>query len=186
MDDVSIVQLFWNRSEKAISEVAKKYGRFCMTIARNILGNPEDSEECVNDAYLSLWNTIPPKKPSVLPPFLGRITRNLALNLYKKNHAEKRGGGEFPLVLEELSEVIAGSDSADSELYKKEIMRVVSAFLAELTPEKRKIFVHRFWYADSVKNIAHQMKMTENNVSVTLNRLRTQLREKLQEGGLVS
>jgi RNA polymerase sigma-70 factor (ECF subfamily) len=186
MDDTAIVQLFWERSEQAIKEVAKKYSHFCMSIARNILGNPEDAEECVNDAYLSLWNAIPPKKPAVLPPFLGRITRNLALNRYKKNHAAKRGSGEFAIVLDELSEVIAGQETADSELYQEELLAAVNGFLTSLPPEKRKIFVCRYWYAESVKDIARRMNMTENNVSVTLNRLKNQLRTLLLEGGLLS
>jgi len=186
MDDSSIVQLFWDRSEQALKAVTQKYGRFCTSIAKNILVNSEDAEECVNDAYLAVWNSIPPQRPSVLAPFIGKITRNLAINLYKKNHAEKRGGGEVPVVLDELAEVIAGKESADSELLRKEMMAVVSSFLAEQTPEKRKIFVCRYWYADSVKDIARRMNMTENNVSVTLNRLRKQLNTLLREGGLIS
>ena len=186
MDDVTIVQLFWDRSEKAIEAVSSKYGRYCHAIAKNILTSPEDAEECVNDTYLATWNSIPPKRPTVLPPFLGRITRNLALNRFNKEHAEKRGGGNLPLVLDELSEVIAGSESADSELYRKELLSVINDFLASLPSDKRKIFVCRYWYSDSVKDIAGRMKMTENNVSVSLNRMRNQLRTKLLEGGLIS
>ncbi len=185
-DDSSIVQLFWERSEKALTVVAEKYGRFCSSIARNILGNPEDTEECVNDTYLAVWNSIPPHRPAVLAPFIGRIARNLALNRYKMNHADKRGGGEFPLVLDELSEVIEGKETADSELYRKELMEVVNAFLAKLPPEKRKIFVCRYFYADSIKDIALRMNMTQNNVAVTLNRLKKQLRQLLLEGDLIS
>lgn len=186
MDDAAIVQLFWDRSEKAIEAVTKKYGRFCHAIAMNILGSAQDAEECVNDTYLATWNSIPPKRPSILPPFLGRITRNLSINLYKKNHAEKRGGGNLPLVLDELSEVIAGEESADSELFRKELLEQINEFLSELPSDKRKIFVCRYWYADSVKDIAERMNMTENNVSVSLNRMRNQLRTKLLEGGLIS
>lgn len=186
MDDASIVQLFWSRSEQALTAVSEKYGRFCHSIAHNILGSPEDAEECVNDAYLSLWNSIPPKRPSVIAPFLGRITRNLAINIYKKNHAEKRGSGEFALVLDDLSEVIQGSETADGELLQRELLDTVNSFLSSLSPEKRKIFVRRFWYADSIKDIAKRMNMTENNVSVTINRLKKQLRTLLVEGGLIS
>ena len=186
MDDASIVKLFWDRSEQALTAIAQQYGRFCTSIAKNILGSDEDAEECVNDAYLAVWNSIPPKKPPVLAPYVGRITRNLAVNRYKKNRADKRGGGEMPLVLDELSEVIAGTESADSELLRNEMLSAVSAFVAELPPEKRKIFLCRYWYADSIKDIAHRLNMTENNVSVTLNRLKKQLRDKLSEGGLLS
>ena len=173
MDDSSIVLLLWNRSETALKELAAKYGRFCHKIALNILGVPEDAEECVNDTYLSVWNSIPPHRPSVLPPYIGRIAKNHALNLYNKKHAEKRGGSNLPLVFEELDEVIAGSESADSELYRREMIAA-------------KIFVRRYWYSDSVKDIAARMQMTENNVSVSLNRMRNQLRTKLLEGGLIS
>lgn len=185
-DDSSIVQLFWERSEKALTAVAEKYGRFCSSITRNILGNQEDAEECVNDTYLAVWNSIPPQRPSVLAPFIGRIARNMALNRYKLNHAEKRGGGEFPMVLEELSEVIQGSESADGELYQKELLKMIHDFLEKLPSDKRKIFVCRYFYSDSIKDIALRMNMTQNNVAVILNRLRNQLRAILQEGELIS
>ena len=186
MDDSSIVLLLWNRSETALKELAAKYGRFCHKIALNILGVPEDAEECVNDTYLSVWNSIPPHRPSVLPPYIGRIAKNHALNLYNKKHAEKRGGSNLPLVFEELDEVIAGYESADSALYRQELLSVINEFLGTLPSDKRKIFVRRYWYADSVKDIAARMHMTENNVSVSLNRMRSRLREILQEGGLLS
>ena len=186
MDDSSIVLLLWNRSETALKELAAKYGRFCHKIALNILGSSEDAEECVNDTYLSVWNSIPPHRPSVLPPYIGRIAKNHALNLYNKKHAEKRGGSNLPLVFEELDEVIAGSESADSELYRQEMIAAINDFLGSLPEEKRKIFVRRYWYSDSVKDIAARMQMTENNVSVSLNRMRNQLRTKLLEGGLIS
>ena len=186
MEDQAIVQLFWDRDEQALSAVAEKYGHFCTSIARNIVGSTEDAEECVNDAYLATWNSIPPKKPELLAPFIGRITRNLAINRYKMNHADKRGGGDLPLVLDELSEVIAGKESADSELFRKELLSAINGFLSALPSEKRKIFVCRYFYADSLKDIAARMKMSENNVSVTLSRLKAGLREKLLEGGLLS
>ena len=186
MDDTSIVKLLWDRCEQALKELAAKYGRFCHKIALNILGSSEDAEECVNDTYLSVWNSIPPQRPSVLPPYVGRITKNHALNMYNKKHAEKRGGSNLTLVFEELDEVIAGYESADSALYRRELLSVISEFLEVLPEDKRKIFVRRYWYADSVKDIAARMHMTENNVSVSLNRMRSRLREILQEGGLLS
>lgn len=182
-DDAKIIQMCWDRSEKAISAIAEKYGRFCMSIARNILGSQEDAEECVNDSYLAVWNSIPPKRPSTLAPFLGRITRNRALNMYKQQHAEKRGGYGLDLVLEELEEVLPSRESADSELLEKEFMENVQRYLSSLPPEKRKIFVRRYWYADSVKDIAKASGLSKNNISVSLHRMRKDLLTYLEKGG---
>ena len=186
MEDQALIDLYWARNEEAITETHRKYGSWCRGIALRILELQEDAEECVNDTYLSVWNSIPPHRPSVLPPYIGRIAKNHALNLYNKKHAEKRGGSNLPLVFEELDEVIAGSESADSELYRQEMIAAINDFLGSLPEEKRKIFVRRYWYSDSVKDIAARMQMTENNVSVSLNRMRIRLREILQEGGLLS
>ena len=186
MNDTEIVDLYWQRNSQAITETDKKYGGYCQSIAYRICRSTEDAEECVNDTYLSVWNSIPPHRPSVLPPYIGRIAKNHALNLYNKKHAEKRGGSNLPLVFEELDEVIAGSESADSELYRQEMIAAINDFLGSLPEEKRKIFVRRYWYSDSIKDIAARMQMTENNVSVSLNRMRNQLRTKLLEGGLIS
>ena len=183
MDDTSIVKLLWDRCEQALKELAAKYGRFCHKIALNILGSSEDAEECVNDTYLSVWNSIPPQRPSVLPPYVGRITKNHALNLYNKKHAEKRGGSNLTLVFEELDEVIAGYESADSALYRQELLSVINEFLGTLPSDKRKIFVRRYWYAERVEAIAARMDMTENHASVTLHRLREDLKRFLVERG---
>ena len=110
MDDAKIVQLYWDRNEQAIPATADKYGRYCTSIANNILGNNEDAEECVNDTYLNAWNSMPPHRPSILSTFLGKIVRNLSFNRYKHNTADKRGGGELPVVLEELSDLVSGKD----------------------------------------------------------------------------
>lgn len=182
-DDTKIIQLFWDRDEKALTEVSRVYGRFCSSIAGNILDNEQDVEECVNDAYLATWNSIPPQKPAFLAPFLGRITRNMAINRYKKNHAEKRGGGSAELILEELQEVIPGGISADSELIRKEMLEVISRFLSSLPPDKRKIFVRRYWYADPISRIASATGLSENHISVTLSRMRKTLHTLLTEGG---
>ena len=106
MDDEKIVQLYWNRDEQAIPATAQKYGNYCTSIAKNIIGNLEDAEECVNDTYLNAWNSMPPHRPGVLSTFLGKIVRNLSFNRYKYNTADKRGGGELPLVLDELSDLV--------------------------------------------------------------------------------
>ena len=114
MDDAQIVQLYWDRNEQAIHATSDKYGNYCTSIAKNILGNQEDAEECVNDTYLNAWNAMPPHRPSILSAFLGKITRNLSFNRYKHNTADKRGGGEIPAVLEELSDLVSGKDDAPS------------------------------------------------------------------------
>ena len=110
MDDARIVQLYWDRDEQAIPATSEKYGRYCNSIAKNILGNPEDAEECVNDTYMSAWNTMPPHRPSTLSVFLGKLTRNLSLNRYKQNTAGKRGGGEVPVVLDEITALVSDTD----------------------------------------------------------------------------
>ena len=183
MDDDQIVQMYWDRDERAISITAAKYGAYCLSIAGNILGNHEDAEECVNDTYLNTWNSIPSNRPEMLSTYLGKIVRNLSFNLYKKNRAKKRGAGQLDIVLDELSELIAGPNSPEEELDRKQLSATINAFLSKLPAEKRKIFVCRYWYADSVKDIAERFAMTENNVSVTLNRIRTKLRSYLEDGG---
>lgn len=183
MDDNQIVQMYWDRNEKAISVTSEKYGAYCLSIVRNILGNREDAEECVSDTYLNTWNSIPTNRPSVLSTYLGKIIRNLAFNLYKKNKAEKRGSGNVDLVLDELSELIADSSKPEDELDCKLLSEAINSFLSGLPAEKRKLFVCRYWYADSVKDITKKLEMTENNVSITLTRLRTSLHNYLLERG---
>lgn len=161
MDDAKIVQLYWDRNEQAISATADKYGNYCAAIAKNILGNSQDTEECVNDTYLNAWNSMPPHRPNILATFLGKITRNLALNKYKHNTA----------------------DNVEQEINRKELILAINHFLKKLPSDKRNIFVCRYWYFDSISDIAAHFDMTENNVSVTLNRLRLKLRNYLLERG---
>ena len=183
MEDARIVQLYWERNEAAISATADKYGAYCASIARNILGDPEDVEECVSDTYLRAWNAIPPHRPQILPAFLGRITRNLALNRYRHSRADKRGGGRLPAVLEELSFVTGGED-AEQALDRREVVDAVNSFLAGLPARKRTIFLCRYWYLDSIAEIGARFGMTEGSVSVTLSRLRRKLRDHLLERGI--
>lgn len=183
MEDARIVELYWKRDADAIPATSEKYGGYCAAIARNILGNEEDAEECVNDTWLGAWNSMPPHRPSVLQAFLGKITRNLSFNRNRHDRAEKRGGGELPLVLDELSECVSGTDSVEGELDRKELRRAIDAFLDSLAPEKRTVFVCRYWYADSVRDIAVRTGMTESHVSMTLTRLRRRLREHLTKEG---
>ena len=167
----------------AIPATSEKYGNYCLTIAKNILGSAEDAEECVNDTYLNVWNAIPPAKPVSLSAFLGKVTRNLSLNLYKKTGAVKRGGGQLTAVLDELSEIIPGSDDVQLVLDQKELAEAITAFLATLSAEKRGIFVCRYWYTDSVLDIAGRYGMSAGAVSMILGRVRKKLRKYLIERG---
>lgn len=183
MEDCQIVQLYWDRDEQAIAVTAEKYESYCMTIAKNILGNGEDAEECVNDTYWRAWKAMPPHWPERLSAFLGKITRNLAFNKYSYYTAEKRGGGEMTLVLEELGECVSGRDDVEQEIDRLELVRVLNDFLSGLSEKKRNIFLCRYWYADSVRAIARRFGMREGTVSMTLHRLRTELKGFLTERG---
>lgn len=183
MEDAKIVQLYWDRSEQAIPATADKYGSYCTAIARNILGDPGDAEECVNDTYWKAWNSMPPNRPAILSTFLGKITRNLSLNKYKHNTADKRGGSQAEVVLDELAELVSGADSVEQELDRKELIKAIDRFLGTLSAEQRAIFVRRYWYFDHVSDLAVRFGRSQNYVSVTLSRLRLKLRNYLLERG---
>ena len=181
MEDAKIVQLYWDRNEQAIPATADKYGNYCNSIAKNILGNHEDAEECVNDTYLNAWSSMPPHRPNILSTFLGKITRNLSIKRYKHNTADKRGGGQATVVLDEIAEFVSDTDSVEQEVDRKELVKAIDTFLSTLSAEKRGIFLRRYWHFDNVSDIASRFGMTENNVSVTLNRLRLKLHNYLLE-----
>lgn len=183
MEDHVIVRLYWERDEQAILATAEKYGGYCMAIARNIVGSREDAEECVNDTWWKAWCSMPPHKPDVLATFLGKITRNLSFNRYKHNMAEKRGGGELSAVLDELSEVVSGRNTLEQEVDFRQLLCAIDSFLDSLSPEKRSIFLCRYWYTYSVSEIAARHGMREGAVSMKLNRLRRNLRVYLLERG---
>ena len=185
MDDQQIIELYWNRSDKAIAETQRKYGKLCYKIAYNILGNRQDSEECINDTYWRAWNVIPPQRPEKLSAFLCRITRNQALKKYESNTAEKRGGGEVPLALEELSLCIPDPNSIAAVTEQKELIRKLNGFLAELSVEARKIFLRRYWAMDSVRDIAVDMGLGESKVKVSLHRTRKKLKVYLEQEGIL-
>ncbi len=182
MEDSKIVELYWQRAEQAISETILKYARYLRSIAFRILHNDADSEECVNDTYAHAWNAMPPHRPQKLGPFLGKITRNLALNMYEHMTAEKRGAGEVPAALDELSEVI-GKESVRQEVDAVLLSDAINTFLGGLNAETRKIFVRRYWYMSSVKEIADAYGISESKTKMTLLRTREKLREYLQEEG---
>lgn len=185
MEDQEIIALYWRREEGAIQATAEKYGRYCRAIAKNILGAEEDAEECVNDTYLSAWNTMPPQRPQRLPAFLGKLTRNLAFNRYKRDRAQKRGGGELPLVLDELDECLSDGQGVEEALDRKELTAAIDRFLRALPEEKRVLFIRRYWYAQPVKEIALSLGMLPVSAAKALERIRAQLRTYLLERGFV-
>ena len=184
MEDKQIVDLYWARSEKAISETADKYGRYCYTIAYNILHSNEDSEECVNDTYLHAWNAMPDQRPNKLSAFLGRITRNLSLKRWEKYTAKKRGAGQVPLALDELQECIPATNQTDSVADDIVLTDVLNRFLASLTAEKRNIFMRRYWYLSSVAEIASDLAISESKVKLSRLRSRNELKQLLEKEGI--
>ena len=184
MDDNMIIDLYWARSESAISETSSRYGGYCTKIAMNILQNKEDSEECVNDTYLNVWNAIPPQRPARFSAFLGRITRNLSLNKYKAQNAQKRGGSQVALLLGELEDCIPSRSSVEAEVEAGYTAKIINGFLAAASLESRILFVRRYWYADSIEAIAKQFSMSESKVKSSLFRTRGKLREHLEKEGV--
>lgn len=183
MKDEEIIDLYWTRQENAINETDKKYGRYCRTISFNILQNNEEVRECINDTYLNAWNSIPPKKPNILKIYLGKITRNLSINQYKRKNSQKRDY-TLEIALEELEECISSNSDVEEELHYNELVNRINCFLSELKEEKRSIFIQRYWYLYSIKQISDNNNMAENNVKIILWRLRKQLADYLKEGGL--
>ena len=184
MEDNRIIELYMERSERAIEETAKKYGRYCHYIAFGILEDDEDAKECVNDTYLRTWNAIPPARPNLLRTFLGKIVRNLSLNRYEKMTAEKRGGGQVPLVLSELEECIPAGNDTEQIVTDLVLKNVLNEFLKDLPQEIRKLFVRRYFYLSPVKEIAADFQMSENQVTVRLFRTREKLRVLLEKEGI--
>ena len=184
MDDTTILSLYFARSESAISETAMKYGKYCSAIAMNVLRNVEDSEECVSDTYLKAWNAIPPERPSIFPSFLGKITRNLALNKYKEQRTQKRGGGEIVLILDELEDCIPSGRGIEAEVETHADIEAINTFLHSIGRENRIIFVRRYWYADPIASIAKRLQMSESKVKSMLFRTRTKLRNYLEKEGI--
>lgn len=183
MDDKAIVELYFARSEKAISETANKYGGYCYSIANNILSNKEDSEESVNDTYLAAWNNLPPRHPSVLATFLGKITRYISLDRWKSRSAYKRGGGEVTLALEELDEFLSSGESTEEVVEKKELVRFINRFLDNLPETERNMFVCRYWYLDPVQQIADRYGFTLSKTASMLRRTREKLCKQLKKEG---
>lgn len=182
MDDEKIVGLFLQRDERAISETTLKYGKLCGKIAYGILGNPQDSEEIVNSAYMRLWESIPPKQPNPFMPFLAKIVRNLALNRYKAEHTQKRFAGEFAVSLDELDECVPDKKSAPNDA--GQIREALNNFLGEQKTESRKIFVLRYFYCESIEEIAAKTGYSEGKLKSLLFRLRQKLKNYLESEGI--
>ena len=185
MEDHQILALYFERSENAISETAKKYGQYCQYVASHVLPDELDAQECVNDTYLRAWNAIPPMRPENLRTYLGKITRNLALNRWQAQSAEKRGSGQVQIALDELQLCLPAQDMEGRILDRVVLREVIHDFLSGLRPQHRKIFLQRYWYLCSVREIAEDLAITESKVTVTLHRTRQKLAQRLQKEGLL-
>ena len=180
MDDEKILDLFFARDQQGIRELDYKYGAACRNLSYNIVNNRRDAEECVNDAYFGAWNAIPPARPNPLLSYLLKIVQNLSLKAYWRTGAAKRGG-RYTVALEEIEGCIADQKTVEDEIEAKELARIIEEFLDTLTPENRVIFLRRYWFADSCKDIAAFVGLTEKNISVRLTRIRGKLRQYLME-----
>lgn len=181
MEDIRIIELYWQRDETAIEESETKYGSYCGTIAGNILHSKEDTMECVNDTWFRAWNSMPPEKPGRLAVFFGRITRNLAIDRYRKNKAQKYGGGQTAICLDELSECIGEERPVEDKIALRDSL---NTFLSSLSEKNRNIFLLRYWYMFPVNKISEQYSMSEGAVKMTLQRIRKKLREFLEREGV--
>ena len=181
MEDEKIVEMYWERNESAIQETESKYGKYCHTIAYNILHSHEESDECVNDTWSSAWNAIPPERPTKLQYFLARITRNIAIGRYRHDNAQKRGSN-MTSAIDEYWECIPNQDaSIEDELA---LRQAINSFLESLDAHTRIIFMRRYWYSMSIKDIAGGMGLSESNISVILHRTRSKFKEHLTKEGI--
>ena len=185
MEDSEIIDMYWAREERALSETDTKYGGYCRSIAHNILKNREDSEECVSDTWLHAWNAMPPQRPSILSSFLGRITRNLSFDRCRRQNAEKRGGGTLPLALDELSECVAAPGRVEQALEAQELAEAIARVLRAPPARERSTLLRRYWYVDSVQDIAARYALRENTAKSILFRTREKLRRYLAGEGII-
>ncbi len=185
MEDSEIVDLYWAKSERAIEETKKKYSQYCHAIAYNVLSNAADADECVNDLYLAAWNSIPPNRPAILSTFLGKLTRRIAIDKYRRRSAKMRGGGEAECVWEELSECIESEHNVEREAEAKELADRLASFVSALPDGERRVFVCRYWYFDSIKTICTQFGYSESKTKSMLFRTRKKLLRCLKEEGMI-
>ncbi len=184
MEDEKIVDLFWQRSDRAIAETERKYGRYCRTIACHICGMEEDAEECVNDTWFRAWNLMPDQRPTVLSAFLGRITRSISIDRIRAKNRLRRGGGEAVLTLDELEECIPGGTDPERALEEKELEKAIGRFVSTLPYTEKMIFILRYWYVAPIGEIAERLHFSEGKVKSVLFRTRRKLHTYLQEEGL--
>ncbi len=180
IDDEKIIEMFFQRSEQGIRELDVKYGKICRNLSYNIVNNRQDAEECVNDAYLGAWNAIPPVRPDPLLSYIVKIVRNISLKIYWRKEAAKRSG-HYTIALEEIEGCIADQKTVEDEIEARELARIIGEFLDTLTLENRVIFMRRYWFADSYKDIAEFMGLSEKNISVRLTRIREKMKQYLIE-----
>ena len=182
LEDNLIIELFFRRSEDAITEVARKYGSAAQKLALNILHNPQDAEECINDAYLGAWNTIPPQRPCPLLTYLLRIVRNLAMKKFHSKTAAKRNS-TYDVALTELENCFPTSESVEQTFDARETARSLNTFLKTLSPESRTLFIRRYWQAESIEDLAKLFQLNPHTVSVRLSRIREKLKKHLRNAG---
>ena len=180
IDDEKIIEMFFERSEQGIRELDIKYGAVCRSLSYNIVNNRQDAEECVNDAYLGAWNAIPPVRPNPLLSYIVKIVRNISLKTYWRKEAAKRSG-HYTIALEEIEGYIADQKTVEDEIEAGELARIIGEFLDTLTVENRVIFMRRYWFADSYRDIAEFMGLSEKNISVRLTRIREKMKQYLIE-----
>ena len=185
MEDSAIVDLYWQRQESAIDQTKTKYGSYCRSIAWQILHDDYDAEECVNDAYLGAWNAMPSHRPQNLKTFMGKLTRNASLKRWRSRTTAKRGAGEVALSLDELGECVASNDAVDDRISAQELADVLNRFLASQSRDARRVFMCRYWYFDSVHDIAARFGFSESKVKMTLKRTRDDLASYLEKEGVV-
>lgn len=185
MRDADIVKLYWDRDERAIKETDATYGKYLLKIAKNILADIEDSKECVNDTYIKAWHSMPPQKPTVLSAYLGKLTRELSIDRIRTKSRQKRGGTQYTYALDELREVIAGDDTTADTAEMHLLAQSIGAFLETVSPTARRIFVGRYFFLDSTREISAYCHVSESNVKTTLHRTRKALKEHLEKEGLL-
>ena len=185
MTDKRILLMLHNRDEQALRAVTAAYGALCRSAALDILGNEQDAEECVNDALLTVWNSIPPANPEYFQAYLLKILRNIALDKYKAGHRQKRGNGQYQAALDELAETLPGPQNTEETVERREMLAAVTGFLGTLPQKQRNLFIRRYWSFSSFADLAADFHMTENNVKVTLTRLRQRLTEYLRKEELL-
>lgn len=182
MDDLAIVELYHRREERAIVETDRKYGSMCRSIALRLLGLREDAEECVNDTWHTAWNRMPPDRPQSLGAFLGRITRNLSISRWRREHAQKRYEG-MEILLSELSDCVPAPGTVEEDIERGRLSQIISAWLDGLDEGDRRLFIRRYWYGDTVKTLAEERGEKPNTLSQRLLRLRAELRTILEAEG---